>query len=207
MIMVSLTLLGLYSLLDFEEDSWIPSHLPWKERPPPLYPKYRLRELALPQHNLDLPYPEGKDGKYLWISEHVHGMSHSTSTPLQPGFYVPNFFLNRLRVGQRFAGTLRQCFACISFTQSVSLLLSFIPASQTYTSVPSFVFDNYTWEREGPPYSRFNGKLIPSTIPMTVQIAGTSHNITHPLLQIHAPSQGLWPAAPFCRGTILRDPS
>lgn len=42
-------------------------------RLPPLYPEYRLRELALPQHNPDLPLPEGRHGKYIWISEHVRG--------------------------------------------------------------------------------------------------------------------------------------
>jgi hypothetical protein len=77
-ILVGLTFLGLYSLLEFDDDNWIPANLPWQDRLPPLYPKYRLRELALPQHNLDLPYPEGRDGKYIWISEHVRGMLHNS---------------------------------------------------------------------------------------------------------------------------------
>ena len=75
--MVSLTFLGLYSLLEFEDSSWAPTNLPWQDLLPPLYGGYRLRELKLPQHNLDLPYPEGRDGKYLWLSEHVRGESHS----------------------------------------------------------------------------------------------------------------------------------
>ena len=74
LIMISLSFLGLYSLLEFEEGRWMPINLPWKPRLPPLYSGYRLRELALPQHNLDLPYPEGRNGKYIWISEHVHGV-------------------------------------------------------------------------------------------------------------------------------------
>ena len=81
LIMVSLTVLGLYSLLEFEDGGWIPTHLPWKQRLPPVYSEYRLRELALPQHNLDLPYPEGRNGKYLWISEHVRGTSRDTTIP------------------------------------------------------------------------------------------------------------------------------
>lgn len=40
---------------------------------PPLYEKYHARELALPQHNLDLPYPEGRNGKYLYVSSHLDG--------------------------------------------------------------------------------------------------------------------------------------
>lgn len=35
-----------------------------------------------------------------------------------------------------------------------------------------FVFDNYTWNRDGPIFSDYNGKLIPSTIPMTALIEG-----------------------------------
>lgn len=86
-IMVSLTFLGLYSLLRFDSDGWIPTNLPWQKRLPPLYSEYRLRELALPQHNLDLPYPEGKNGKYLWISEHVRGMCHDISGSCSPALF------------------------------------------------------------------------------------------------------------------------
>lgn len=71
-IIVTLTLLGLYSLFEFDEDSWIPVILSQEPRLPPLYGKYRHQELALPQHHLDLPYPEGRNGKYLWLSGHVH---------------------------------------------------------------------------------------------------------------------------------------
>ena len=80
-VMVSLTFLGLYSLLEFETGGWAPTNLPWQHRLPPLYPGFHLRELALPQHNLDLPYPEGKDGKYIWISQLVRGASHNTRIP------------------------------------------------------------------------------------------------------------------------------
>ncbi|KAJ8472331.1 hypothetical protein ONZ51_g8588 [Trametes cubensis] len=39
---------------------------------PPLYEQYHKRELELPQHNPDLPYPEGKNGQYIWMANHVH---------------------------------------------------------------------------------------------------------------------------------------
>ncbi len=41
---------------------------------PPLYDKYQRAERNLPQHDPDLPPPEGKRGKYLWFANHVHGM-------------------------------------------------------------------------------------------------------------------------------------
>ena len=54
----------------YEND--IPSAEP---RFPPLFPEYHQRELDLPQHNPNLPLPEGKNGKYLWIANHVVGES------------------------------------------------------------------------------------------------------------------------------------
>ncbi|OSD08075.1 hypothetical protein PYCCODRAFT_1430264 [Trametes coccinea BRFM310] len=38
---------------------------------PPLYSRFHEAELSLPQHNPSLPLPEGKDGKYLWVSNHA----------------------------------------------------------------------------------------------------------------------------------------
>ncbi|KAL1951009.1 hypothetical protein VTO73DRAFT_158 [Trametes versicolor] len=39
---------------------------------PPLYEKYHEWELKLPQHNPDLPPPEGRHGQYIWMANHVH---------------------------------------------------------------------------------------------------------------------------------------
>lgn len=35
-----------------------------------------------------------------------------------------------------------------------------------------FVFDNFTWDRDGPDYSNYNGKNIPSRIPMSAMLSG-----------------------------------
>jgi len=40
-------------------------------RDPRLYDKFHEYEANLPQHNLDLPYPEGRDAKFFWASNHV----------------------------------------------------------------------------------------------------------------------------------------
>ncbi|KAF7965096.1 hypothetical protein HWV62_45727 [Athelia sp. TMB] len=42
-------------------------------RKPPLYERYHRYEAELPQHNPELPAPEGKDAKFFWASNHVHG--------------------------------------------------------------------------------------------------------------------------------------
>lgn len=42
-------------------------------RKPPLYERYHAYEAALPQHNPNLPAPDGADAKFIWASNHVHG--------------------------------------------------------------------------------------------------------------------------------------
>lgn len=46
----------------------------WTKSLPPLFENIREFELGLPQHNPNLPLPEGGEGKYFWASNHVHGM-------------------------------------------------------------------------------------------------------------------------------------
>lgn len=47
-----------------------------------------------------------------------------------------------------------------------------LDAHLAYTSGRAFVFDNYTWDRDGPEYSDYSGKLIPSRIPLSALVAG-----------------------------------
>lgn len=44
---------------------------------PPLYPQYREYERQLPQHDLNLAYPEGSSGKYFLIANHCRRKCHS----------------------------------------------------------------------------------------------------------------------------------
>ncbi|EKM82198.1 hypothetical protein AGABI1DRAFT_105512 [Agaricus bisporus var. burnettii JB137-S8] len=46
-----------------------------------------------------------------------------------------------------------------------------LEAHLAYASGRTFVFDNYTWNREGE-YSDFNGRIIPSQIPLSALVAG-----------------------------------
>ncbi|KAI0777730.1 hypothetical protein BD413DRAFT_519148 [Trametes elegans] len=38
---------------------------------PPLYARFHAAELALPQHDASLAFPEGRDGRYLWVANHA----------------------------------------------------------------------------------------------------------------------------------------
>ncbi|KII83763.1 hypothetical protein PLICRDRAFT_440474 [Plicaturopsis crispa FD-325 SS-3] len=42
--------------------------------PPPQYERLRAWEDALPQHDVDLPFPEGKDGRYVKFSSQVYAL-------------------------------------------------------------------------------------------------------------------------------------
>lgn len=43
---------------------------------PPLYEAYHDYERRLPQHDLSLPFPEGRDAKFFWVPNHVTGEHH-----------------------------------------------------------------------------------------------------------------------------------
>lgn len=44
------------------------------DRLPPLYPELKVAELALPQHDEDLPYPEGRNAKFVRFGNQMWGV-------------------------------------------------------------------------------------------------------------------------------------
>jgi hypothetical protein len=44
---------------------------------PPRFYEWHDREKLLPQHNPDLPYPQGREGRYIRFSNQLFGMSSS----------------------------------------------------------------------------------------------------------------------------------
>lgn len=110
---------------------------------PPLYEQYHDYERHLPQHNLSLPFPEGRDAKFLWAANHV--ISSGWGNAMQ------------------------------------ELVMNAVLAHATKRA---FVFDNFTWERNGPDYSTYNGKLIPSRIPLSAIISGPIIGSSLPLRDV-----------------------
>ncbi|KIK92982.1 hypothetical protein PAXRUDRAFT_34289 [Paxillus rubicundulus Ve08.2h10] len=98
---------------------------------PPLYEAYHDFERHLPQHNLSLPFPEGRDAKFFWPANHV--------TASGWGNAMQELIVNALLA---------------------------------HDSNRAFVFDNFTWQRNGSEYAEYNGKLIPSRIPLSAIISG-----------------------------------
>lgn len=55
------------------EDLPASEEIPSDHALPPLYEAYHDYERHLPQHNLSLPFPEGRDAKFFWAPNHVIG--------------------------------------------------------------------------------------------------------------------------------------
>ncbi|KAH7908997.1 hypothetical protein BJ138DRAFT_1156325 [Hygrophoropsis aurantiaca] len=112
-------------------DQLVPDDIFTDRSLPPLYEAYNDYERHLPQHNLSLPFPEGRDAKFFWAANHVTGSGWGNA-------------MQELLVNAMLAHATKR----------------------------AFVFDNFTWDQDGPDYSEFNGKKIPSRIPLSAIIGG-----------------------------------
>ncbi|KAI6014964.1 hypothetical protein EDC04DRAFT_2952265 [Pisolithus marmoratus] len=119
-----------------------------KNRLPPLYESYHDYERHLPQHNLSLPQPRGRDAKFFWAANHVHSSGWGNS-------------MQELLVNALLSHTVNRAYVYPINLLAIRPLIS-----------SQFCFDNYTWDPDGPDYSLYNGKLIPSRIPHSAIISG-----------------------------------
>lgn len=78
-------------------------------RKPPRYTRYHAYERNLPQHDLNLPYPEGRDAKFFWASNHVT----SAYTLLFLVTCLLNCSMYRIGMGKRYARAACECPSCI----------------------------------------------------------------------------------------------
>ena len=104
-------------------------------RNPPLYERYHEYEANLPQHNLDLPYPEGRDAKFFWASNHV------TRTFWALTVLRLNSTMSRFWLGKCHAGASSECPSGICDKTSVGVFeskifypyVNFLPVSCSIT--------------------------------------------------------------------------
>lgn len=89
-VFVAPIIFGLFASAAFVSDTVLHSLALIKSAPlPPLYSAFHEYELRLPQHSLNVSFPEGQERAYLWIENHEHGelifpLTHSMLT-LLPG--------------------------------------------------------------------------------------------------------------------------
>lgn len=70
LVLVFLSAFALFHWCEKKPEPQVVNDLP----KPRLYETFHKHEANLPQHNLDLPYPEGRDAKFFWASNHVTGV-------------------------------------------------------------------------------------------------------------------------------------
>ena len=89
-------------------------------------------------------------------------------------FIIDDSQSDRLWVGQCYARTPCKCPSLSHGEPSVSRTCSTLCDKDVNSISPisSFVFDNYTWNPDGPDYTDYNGKLIPSRIPLSAIMSG-----------------------------------
>ena len=80
---------------------------------PPLYRRFHEAELALPQHNPELPAPEGRSGRYLWVANHASSESQFPSPACASLRRYARYRWNRVWMGQRDARDVLECISRI----------------------------------------------------------------------------------------------
>jgi hypothetical protein len=71
-LLLSVGALLILSALRTREENAVQFTLAIANARPPTYKKLRQWETSLPQHNLDLPFPEGKNGRYVKFSNQAN---------------------------------------------------------------------------------------------------------------------------------------
>lgn len=98
--------------------------------PPPTYEKMIEQERALPQHNIDLPYPEGRNGLYLKFSSQIQGLGWNN--------VFNEVYVSSLNVP-----------VCKSYEGSVNSLLC---SHLAWRTKRAYVFQDYVWKVEYYPW-------------------------------------------------------
>jgi hypothetical protein len=149
---------------------------------PPRFYEWHDKEKQLPQHDPDLPYPQGREGRYVRFSNQVWG---ALSTVLQLSrLHDQAKTYIRPRMGQRDAGIAVECPPCIRCQTNVrpSITIIFVSCPRALTHYltrsfffdpPSYVFENYTWDKTvSGDFSNYKGKRIPARVPLTALLSG-----------------------------------
>jgi hypothetical protein len=133
---------------DWRGRRWVGGPHPYKQRPS--YERIIQTEKALPQHNLSLPYPEGKNGKYVIFRNQVRALGW-------------NNVFNEMSV-----------VACSQFHVLVFsteyLLNRLLSHHVAYRAGRSYIFQDYEWKSELYPW-RIPANPPPRN-PLSTLIAG-----------------------------------
>jgi hypothetical protein len=159
--------------------------LPKPERGPnpPLFYEWHDREKRLPQHNPDLPYPQGRQGRYLrfasqgnsalFIPNRATQVSHSPMTATGAGFgnIMQEIFFNA-----HLASLSKRMYVLFhALPISIHYLLYFTsPRIHASVFFISYTFENYTLDvNPNVEYTNFEGEKVAARVPLTAVVGGT----------------------------------
>ena len=131
---------------------------------PPLYPEFHQAESRLPQHSYEIAF---KGRKFISVASHMAGMTFQ-SCPINRADWI---LFHRCGIWELHARDDIQCAACIRDGAVVRMSHVFFGTHISRISF-RFAFHNYTWSVGESEYSDFNGKVIPSRIPLSALISG-----------------------------------
>ncbi|GJE88479.1 O-fucosyltransferase family protein [Phanerochaete sordida] len=112
----------------------------------------------------------------LWRSIRVPGFHYEPLPPLYPEYHRAELALPQHdHPGRAFEGGKKHMWVADHMQLSgfgdymQDMILN---AQLVFETGRSYVFDNYTWDRDGPEYADFHGVTIPSRIPLSALISG-----------------------------------
>ena len=136
-------------------------------RLPPLYPEWHQRDLALPQHHWHAS-PHDSEPKFFFVPGHT--TSTFLSSLLCALVPIPSFISVDSGWGNYFEELIMNAHLAYRLKRSY---VSSLSVSKGYMSNSlRFVFYNHTWNMDGSLYSDYNGKPIPSQIPLSAILRG-----------------------------------
>jgi len=147
---------------------------------PPLFYEWHDRERRLPQHNLDLPYPQGREGRYirfasqgncaLFIPNRATHVFHSPMTGTGAGFgnIMQEIFLNA------HLALLSKRMYVLFHARLHFGFITFVFVSHHLVFFVSYTFENYTVDKNpNVKYTNFKGEKVAARVPLTAMIGGT----------------------------------
>jgi hypothetical protein len=146
---------------------------------PPRFYEWHDREKLLPQHNPDLPYPQGREGRYIRFTNQVCCAFLYLFFPRNycgdagRGTDFGRSSERRCRLGKLLAGNPIKRPPRVPFQANVGLLPALAHLSSLILG--RYVFDNYTWDKSPGDFSSFNGKTITARVPLTALLSGALH--------------------------------
>jgi hypothetical protein len=182
---------------------------------PPCFISWHDREVLLPQHDPDLPFPQGHEGRYIYFANQACCASFHHSfllllLPVNPLLdnWLPNIGIGWGNITQ---GMLLEAY--LAYLSGRTYMFYPPPCLRLTTlSFSSYVYQNYTWDTIDGDFSSYNDNRIPARVPLTAILSDMLPcspaktcvlNLFRPYCWGSISAILQWPAC--CHGRILQE--